>query len=818
MTYIPSIRKYWLLAGAIFFVSGALALVYQVLWVRMLSLFFGSDIYAATITLAIFMGGLSLGSWIAGRIGDRIGRPVVVFGACEIIMALSGLAIPYFLHIFFPIYRDVYSSFDSSAWLYHLFRISVALVLLVPTVCMGMTLPLFVRAFARDIKEFGRDIARLYAINLAGAFVGTLVAGFVLLPFLGVMLTLYITVGTGLCIGIASIVIGRNMISAPRNDFASLPQQVLKNRNIVIFAMLISGAAALALEIVWMRVLLQFFSATAYAFSIMLACFLFGLFIGSALVAKIVDKQKEPLRFLFFLQVALGVSVALVAALGHFVPAGLGHVTTALGSLNISQNAASILARFFVLVAQIITPTILLGASFPFAVRAYTTNIEQRSLATGKIYAANTIGAILGVLAAGFILLPLLGTIASLFIIAFVFVLNGLIIEVREWFVTRKLSPWSLRIGAFGFGIIAIFAAITIALPHPPDFRQGIDPYALARIGNPPDILYHKDGALSTVAVIKDINDGRMLLINGVIVVSASNDQKKNQSLQLQSLLPLLLAENPTDVAIVGLGIGITANAAAQYPTVKRVRIVELSPEVAAAQKYLTDINSDILNNPKVHFRVDDARNFMSMTGETFDMVTTDPVHPVVAGQGYLYSKEYYVSIKAHLRDSGVVLQWLPIANLSPESFDVALRTFFEVFPNSTVWYAFNRITVVGKKSATTIDCSQLAKNLNSAVVKSSFPFLDTFTMDQLLGSLLMGPSQVERYLARNSATDINTDDNLYLEYHIPWELPQKQSDIILHGLAQYAGWDATQVFAPNCSAKTIENARAYLNSQVYGM
>jgi spermidine synthase len=800
---------------AFFFLSGAISLIYQVAWVRMLSLFFGSDAYSAAMTLSVFMGGLALGSWLASRFADRIARPLLIYGVLEILAALSALVAPFVLDAFFAVYKVVYvSSFDTQPWLYQSFRVVVAMAtLLVPTTMMGATLPLLVRRFAHEISELGRQAGELYAANTAGALVGTIGAGFVLLPYLGVWRTVECAVTVGLAIGIASVGLGRGRIATSRPVAAARASHAEREdagpprtwtRRSVLLVMALSGLAALALEVVWMRVLVQSFSGTVYAFSIMLACFLIGIYFGSNRAATIVDRQADPIRFMALLQLGLGLSVAVLAVLVHVVPPLFGMlVWTLTGVSGGAFGVASVIAQFIVASLLIIGPTTMLGAMFPFAVRAFASGIDRRASATGAVYAANTTGAILGALLGGFVLLPLIGTQGGLLVIALVFALNGLLLgrvgAPDNRFVRHPASVVMIVLGLAAGGI-------GVALP-----RQTILNYNMQR-SSQPMVVYHGDGVSNTVEIVKNDAANVIMMINGNIEADTSYIQRRHFILKAD--LPLLLHPHPRDVAIVGLGLGVTLAATARYPTVENIRVIELSPEMVAAHSHLTTLTGNILANPRVNLRIDDGRNFMAMSDESFDMITADPIHPRITGVGYLYTREYYESIKSRLRPGGVVTQWMPMYHISPESFDVAFRTFAEVFPNATFWYVRGHGLFVATKEEMRIDCRTLIANFDDPKVKADLASIDIRTPAELLGFMLMDSEHIARYLARNGERTVNTDDNAHLEYRTPFEFLGRTDDII-PDMLKYAGWDPARIFGPGCSDDLKQAALQYHDKRV---
>ena len=788
---------------AFFFLSGAVSLLYQVAWVRSLSLFFGSDIYSAATTLSVFMGGLALGSWLASSCADRLARPLVAYGMCEILTSLAALAVPYLLTAFHDTYKNIYvGSFETSPWLYHAFRAAVAVAaLLVPTTLMGATLPLLVRSFVQEINQLGREAGGLYATNTLGALCGTLTAGFVLLPTLGVARSVTLMAALGVTIGLISVILGFGAVVQPSSGRPGAAasrgaEEHRSDRRRVLLVVALSGMAALALEVVWMRILIQSFSATVYGFSIMLACFLLGIYYGSARTAAAVDGGVEPLQRLADLQLGLSVAVAALAVVAFFVPKVFGTLVWGLTAVSGGFAGASVIAQFVIASVLILGPTIMLGAMFPYGVRAVTDRVEQRAEGTGSVYAANTIGAVLGSMLAAFVLLPAMGTRGALLVIALMFAVSGVIVQGGA----LRRSQWCLLVGGTVAGIVAL------ALP-----RQTVVNYGLQRSTRPASI-YHGDGVSNTVDIVRNDRGDTVMMINGNVEADTSFIQRRH--FILKAYLPLLLHAQPRDVAVVGLGLGITLAATARYPGVETIRVIELSPDMVAAHRSLTELTNDILHNPKVRLRIDDGRNFMAMTDERFDIITADPVHPRITGAGYLYTREYYEAIRARLRPNGVVTQWMPMYNVSPRSFDVAFRTFAAVFPNATFWYVRGHGLFVATQQPTAISCRSLAANFDVPAVKADFASIAIESPAEFLGYLLMDREHVAAYLERTVARDINTDDNAFLEYRTPFEFLGR-TDAIVPDLIRHAGWSEKHVLADDCAPQMRQAARGFFTHRL---
>ncbi|HME57530.1 MAG TPA: hypothetical protein VKF63_04275, partial [Terracidiphilus sp.] len=431
--------------ATVFFLSGFSSLIYEVVWMRQLGLFLGGDVYAAAFTLSAFMGGLALGSFLASRYADRLRQALLWYGLLEICIGLYALFFPLFLNAFSSQYQQVYRVyFDSAPWLYHGFRILVATVtLIIPTTMMGATLPLIVKHFCRD-GEIGRYSGFFYSMNTCGALAGVLCAGFVLLPALGMKASTAVACSLNLLIGVTALVLSRpyfaEVAAEPPDAFqgAAAPPAAgsAYDRSVAVVAMIaiaLSGFAALALEVVWMRILIQSFCATVYAFSVMLSCFLFGIFYGSRWISRRVDRQESLPRLFGLLELGLGASVAALAILTYFVPPFFSRLLFRwIGVSETNFGFGYVAAQFVVSAGLILVPTLLMGATFPVAVRICTPSLKAVGRGVASVYAANTVGAILGALFGGMVLIPAVGTHRGLLVIAAIFVGAGALLLFRQ--------------------------------------------------------------------------------------------------------------------------------------------------------------------------------------------------------------------------------------------------------------------------------------------------------------------------------------------------------------------------------------------------
>ncbi|MGH0035404.1 MAG: fused MFS/spermidine synthase [Myxococcota bacterium] len=761
----------------LFFLSGAAGLVYQVLWMRSLGLFFGSDMYGVSIILSTFMGGLAIGSLAGGRLAEWSWRPLMLYGLAELGIGLFAVSFSSILQMFEPLLLSVYPAEGASTGGYHLMRVVLAsATLLVPTTLMGATLPLILRHFIRTRSVLGGMAAYFYAINTLGALVGTLVAGFILLPYLGMSNATLCTAAINFLVGTVCTVLGLRAsipeqmhdavdepASAALDPLPGVPAEV--RRRIAFAALLalgISGFGSFALEVVWTRILLISFSATVYSFASMLSCFLFGIFLGSALISRIVDDHEDPVGLFALLELGVAACVAALCLLINAVPGLFGTMLGNVAALMpFAKGYSLVVATLGASFVLLVIPTTLLGATFSVALRIYTTNVAQVGSRTGNLYFSNTLGAIVGSLGAGLVLIPAIGTRGSLSLIALLFAANGLYLAFSRRGLTRLRPALQPLLGAAA--VVLVLAAVGLSLPYRValNFNQNA--------GAETELLYHSEGIQNTIDVVRSRSGVTSLIIGGN--VEADNGYTQRRHFVLKGHLPLVFLEDPKDVLVVGLGMGITLRSTTRHPGLERVDVVELAPEILAAQAHLRDVNDDVARNDLVHIRIDDGRSYMKMSDRTYDMVTADPIHPKVSRVGYLYTKEYYQSIKERLGEGGVVCQWMPIYQISPKRLRSAMKSFAEVFPNATFWYVKNHGLFVAKVDSPVIDYELLAERFQDPAVRDDMASVDIDSPEEFLALMLMGPDEVRAFIDADPDVPVNTDDYPYLEYFVPGDL-----------------------------------------------
>ena len=299
------------------------------------------------------------------------------------------------------------------------------------------------------------------------------------------------------------------------------------------------------------------------------------------------------------------------------------------------------------------------------------------------------------------------------------------------------------------------------------------------------EVLYHAEGVQNTIDVVRSASGATSLVIGGN--VEADDGYRQRRHFVLKGHLPLLFIEDPRSVLVVGLGMGITLQATARHPGIERIDVIELSPDILAAQAHLGEINGNVVENPLVHVRIDDGRLFMKLSSERFDMITADPIHPKISRVGYLYTREYYQAIREHLREGGVACQWMPIYQISPLRLRSAVKTFLEVFPTATLWYVEGHALLIGRIGSPVIDYDLLVRKFRDPSVRADLESIDIRSPEELLSHLMMGPDDLHAFVGDVQGVPINTDDRPYLEYFVPRDL-------------FYTTFDNARGFAPHLS------------------
>ncbi len=804
------------LAVLLFFASGFSSLIYQVVWSRLLVFVFGSTTFATASVLSVFMGGLALGSYAGGRVADRVGRPLLIYGCLEGIIGVWAFLVPCLLDAFLPVYRLIWQNFHVSGLTFGLLRFVVAAVVLIPpTACMGGTLPLLSRFVSNNPDTIGFRVGSLYAVNTLGAVCGAALAGFLFLPALGLQATtataavinlllfasvvamdkrMEPTVSAGLQEGASSQSrlpdggslesAGKEMASGAQGDAgqagsgrenrtAAIRGQAVKGTAaLVIAAFAASGAVSMIYEVGWTRALLLVIGSSTYAFTCMLTTFLIGIFLGSLWCARVIDRQKEPL--LVF--AALEVLVAILAVLAMYFYNYLPIWNLAIGAV-LAKNAEAAIAVKFLLSASTFVPlTLGLGATFPAVVKACVSDLAGIGRSVGVVYSANTFGAIVGAFVAGFVLMPWLGVEKALLLAA----VSNLVLGALMLCLTKTVKA-PIKIGCacvtvlVGFGGVACpaFWDRGLLLLSQPLRRSHANQLAIAaalfqektrrRVLGDVRLVYFADGVSSNVGVLH-LGDPphQVLLTNGNI---DGGDQDDMATQTLLSALPLLIKPDARDVCIIGWGTGVTAGAAEQFP-VKSIIGIELEPKVIEAAKFFEHVNNKPELDPRLTLEYNDGRNYLLASDRTFDVIVSEPSNPWQAGVCNLFSQEFFKICHGRLNEGGILSMWLQTTEVAPSNIKGILSSLKSVFKHAEVFASADTpdLIIAASDGPVLIDYAALKKAFSNRKIAAEMGRFGLNCPEAVLACIQSTTDSIAR-ICRD--VPINTDDRNYFEYTV---------------------------------------------------
>jgi spermidine synthase len=652
------------LAGAFLF-SGAAGLIHEVVWVRLLGFVFGVSELAMATVLAAFMGGLALGSWFVGTRSATIHDRRRAYAWLEIAIGCAALVLPLLFAALEPVYAALWRRFHLSFAVFSVIRFVLAgSMLLLPTVLMGATLPVLADHMAR---LEGRRVSpeTLYTLNLVGAVLGVVLAGFFLMPSIGVWGTIFAGALLNVGVGIAVLVMPATTEHAPAA--APAAAEPLSAPRLLVLAAFLSGTLSLATQVAWTRVLTLVVGSTTYAFTTVLVVYLLALGLGGAWAAR---------------RGRRGTAVRTDLAVAHLVSA-LG-IVAALWAVNRlpfwylrlyaywppAADFGGVARGLALAAAVLLVPVVAAGTVLPLTlVGAVPRDGTQTGAAVGRLYATNTVGAILGALLSGFFLIPVLGTRTTLLGVAAIATAVGL-----AFVASRPRPRWLPPVGAVAAALVAAGIALAPAwnyqdlhtgVAEPLSGLSGVQLAQITRLADPRErVLFQREGQTASVLVREDPRKIRKLVINSRTNASDSASDMATQVLLAQ--LPLLFAPRTDRVFVVGWGSGVSIGSAARTAT-GQVTAVELEPAVVEASGFFQHVNLDPLRNPRVRLFEDDARHILVASDERWDVVLNEPSHPWVAGVANLFTRDYYELVARRLEPDGILGTWIQSYQIAPE-------------------------------------------------------------------------------------------------------------------------------------------------------
>lgn len=739
--------------AALLFLSGTAALVFQVLWIKQLSLVVGVEVSAIAGAVSAFFLGLALGSWVLGRKADRLRRPLRFYAALEIAVAASCVAATWALARSAAPFVAVEAHSGPAAWLL------VGLLLAVPSFLMGGTLPVLLRAVTRRDAGVSQRGGVLYAANTCGAILGALLPAFFLIPRFGVQGAAMAAALLNLLAACGGWVLDRKAGGregpAPAPDKAPLSGEA----RLAVALYAVAGGVALGYEVLWSQMIVPFMSTRAFAFAIVLATYLAGLAVGAALYARWDERVRNPWAVFGGLIAGAGfLAVLEVALLGKWLIVAQTYAEAAVYQWT-GSGLAGMSARFAVAAASfVLAPTLLLGAAFP-AVLRIAAGQRQVGRDVGVVLAANTLGGIAGTLVTGFLLLPALGLVRTLGTLAAVAAAVGAVAAWRGCADGRMATGWVT-------GFVGC-AALAVAVSLPVDRFARLLPGASGA-----GLVFYEESHGGTVAVVERTGNGNRfhrLYIQGV---SNSGDAMPSlRYMRLQALLPLIVHNGePRSALVVGYGTGITAGALSQFPGLERRAVAELLPAVLRAAPQFQG-TFQAASDPGLEKRVQDGHRALQGSEERWDLITLEPPPPSAAGVVNLYSRDFYRLAASRLPEQGIVAQWLPLPTQNEEETRALVASFIEVFPYAQLWTSeLHEMLLVGSLQPLELDAARIQARYAQPDTAAALTAVGVLSAGALLATWVTDREGLARFV--DGAQPV-TDDRPAIEY-ASWVRPKE--------------------------------------------
>jgi len=731
--------------------TGAAALVYQVLWTRQLTLLLGHTVAAISTVLATFMAGLALGSVLAARILPRTAPSCWARAYALLEVGIGGCA------LLFPVIAGTA-------------RGGLVVLLLLPTTFMGATLPLLTGLAGAHVETAGRVAGTLYAANTLGAVAGSLASVLFLLPRLGVGRSTLLAVTLNLAAAAVVAGLARRppapdpappgrkpgskalaRRSSPAESEAHLPARA------VLAVASLSGLGALADEVAWTRALVLLIGPTVHAFAFILATVVAGIALGSAAAAATLARWRRPATLLALLEAAAAAaSLAVVLTIGH-LPSAVGRLVQAHAD-RVSRLMTLELAGIFGL---LVLPCALFGAAFPVAVQLMARHAGGAVPAAAAVYAWNTVGAVLGAVLTGFVVLPRLGIQGTLVAAAAVHALAAAVAlaggsPARRWAAASLLAafalggvalpPWDRELLSGGVYKYAVYAA-------PGRIEEEL------RAG---ELVYYREGAEVTVSV-KRVGGTLSLAVDGKVDATSGGDMLTQR---LLAHLPLLLHPDPREACVIGLGSGVTAGSALAHP-LRRLEAVEISPEVTEAARLFGRFNRGVLDDPRLALRVGDGRNHLLRTGRRYDVIISEPSNPWMAGVSSLFTRDFFALARSRLAPGGLFCQWAHIYNMHPRDLRTVVGGFADAFPDSALFLVNEGdvLLVGGAPVLPAVEIGALGRRMAEPAVRADLAEVEVRSPAGLATLYTLGGAALARF-AQDAPR--HTDDRPRLEFSAP--------------------------------------------------
>ena len=783
------------------FVSGTASLVYELVWIRQLTLVFGGTLFAISAVLCAFMTGLALGAWGFVRYLNwqtRRGRtinPILLYGILEGLIGLYGLCFPLGLKLLEQIYPLALAGSVESGPFLHLVEFSLStLLMLPPTLLMGATLPIIGHWSIGDkAHKIFSNMSLLYGLNTFGAVFGCLYTQLYAIEQFGIRGTTGSAVAMNAFVLLLCIIYRREPetveISRPPKkdrrrkveDDEPAPTRAVSILLLVIF--IYSGMVSLSSEILWTRVLVFPMGSTLYSFALILATFLFSIALGSLIAEKCLGNSRWILKFLL-IEMGIGILGIGILPLLEQIPEWTARADQLFYDL---ENTAgrTLLVRSLFAFALMLPPTLGFGLLFPLANRIHLSLFGTVTGTLGNSYAFNTMGAVLGTVLTPFVFIPLFGIRFSLFAIFAVLILLSAIALAMY----RDVRPGRFAVFLTMTGLL-IFGGYSWSQPSVSTERLGDHNLARTEINVPKDqlrLLDYKEGDFTTLSVVEDTKSGaRTLYVNGFSTATVSESIGGSAYMQAMGFVPMALHPDPKSALVVCFGTGNTLGTVSLFPGVQ-VDGVEIDRNVLSFAKWFSRWNHDVLDRPNTRIIVQDGRTFTRWTESQYDVITLEPMSPVQAGVVNLYSKEFYEQALDRLNPDGLMMQWLPLHLVGPEDARAIVKTFQEVFPHTSVWNSFltRIVLLVGSREPIRLDKNRFDDLMRVQALKESAGQMGVRSFLDLTDFFLTDGDQLKPYL---KDAPVITDNHPLLEFSpvtllppLKWQTDESFLNLLRH-------------------------------------
>ena len=822
----------------ILFLSGSYSLIYQIAWVRFLTLLLGSTTMGITTVVASFMSGLAIGSWIASRYLIKRDKPLKVYALLELIIALTAAISPLFFNWAFASLPTILQNLgEANISIFILRIIFSAAIMLIPTIAMGAALPVLGKYLQQHTILAERRITIIYGLNTIGACVGSLAAGYFLLRVLGLVNTVYVTAGANVLLPIAILLLPK--LSDKRTNLSkSLKKQrkekLLKDlqvqvsfltpvsKNMILVVAAIVGFAGLASELVWTRLIVLTVGGSIYAYSTILAVYLFFYGAGAAIAGaslklianRTADRAYQISRTVYFSVVMLiPVAITVSIAIANFLPDFYIKNFSVERSLNPS---GVFINQLFPAILLMSLPTLLLGMFFSYALYMMKQCTDKPASNTSFLYLWNTVGSIVGSIVAAFLLIPYFGLDLALRYTSTIVIVVGLfsvfLMKTKKLLAIKVTGFVALLVIWFvipSINKIAITSGAGIYTPmfqKDPNIKRGVAEI----IGRAQDLLYYRDGFTATVTVSHYKRTNTIdIKTNGKPDGSSRYDMPTQK---LSGHFPALFHPNPLSACVIGFGSGTTVGSLALHPSIE-IDAIEIEPAIIEGAMFLNDFNNKPLEKENVVLHLTDGRLFLQRSLGKYDLIISEPSNPWLSGVSDLFTVDFYRLAKNALTSDGVLGQWIQMYSLDPEALQLVFRSFQEVFPQTymVVLKPGLDLMMIGCKGDYRPTLEDIKKRIAYPDIAADIagPEVNVKSSYDFLSRLVFGPEQTQRFAGKGP---VNTDIMPILSYMAPLsQFDYKVSTRNMQKIAEY--WTSnSNVLKWNLQKEEVEKLREAQN------